>query len=96
MVYDKYQYDSTGNPIYNSDLRYIYNTSGGLLLTREQAQEGMDLSNVNSNMSDSWEGPSHLLLKNADGDSFALPDGHSIFTSLLHVKTIRLLMATSF
>ena len=59
--------------------RYLYSTSGGLLLSNITLNVGEDLSNVYSMTSGPYDGPNLLLLQD-NGSSFALPAGESLLS----------------
>ena len=87
-------YDANGN--YNNNVnydnvRYLYNTSEGLLLSRDSLSAQNDASGGSmdgsgnyydlryaNNYNDSWNGPSLALLKNDDGSAFNIDQSLSI------------------
>ena len=72
------QYDASGNYINNtSDLRYLYSTTGGLLLSLNSLNTDSDLRNASVNSSSSSDGPSLLLLQDGSGGSFSIPSGET-------------------
>ena len=75
FIYNPYSDPSDQNV--SNDSRYLYDTSLGYLLSREDFSyemdgvSGFDFKNVQNN-SDSWNGPSFALLTNTDGSQFDL------------------------
>jgi len=81
ILYSKESSSTTASGTYtNTDgnKRYLYSTSGGLLLANNSLTVGSDLRNVYSVTSGGYDGPSLLLLKNTSGASFAIPTGESL------------------
>ncbi|MBM4098227.1 MAG: hypothetical protein FJ261_15910, partial [Planctomycetes bacterium] len=80
-LFDK-KYDASGNYLSNtSDRRFLYSTSGGLLLSRDELTVGSDLRSLYSQSGSSmstWEGPSLLVLKDANGYNYSIPSGQSV------------------
>ena len=81
FIYDPYSNTSDQNV--SNDSRYLYDTSLGYLLSREDFSyemdgvSGFDVRNVQNN-SDSWNGPSFALLTNTDGSKFDLSNGLTV------------------
>jgi len=59
-LFDK-ERDASGNYSYDNDKRFLYSTSGGLILSTNSLMEGSDLRYSSSTMASSYDGPSRLL-----------------------------------